>query len=218
MLGVYNYSHMSFELPNLSTDFCGGIDTSTGETYDSQKECSAKRHIPEEILKLARKNISTEDRKQFGLLTNGSIKWLLFQPWLSAHYSELQETLRVKKAEEFGDGRREKLELEKLKEQVTELRNRNKANNDTYIDRRITINTLKRIYGVLFANLSRYLEFEQPAKCDGMTANQLKAANVEFRNRLFNDLKNQLGRWENKEDLSETKSEDKPDGQIPNRE
>lgn len=191
---------MTLTNPNLTVNYCGGTNTNCGETYKSQAELSLKRHIPLRILQLAKQRIPAEEKNKFGFMSNGKIKWIQLQPYLQTHYSELENIFRGEQQDSTEDNEYDKWELRKLKAETIAKENANRKDSDKYIDRRVTIDTFQTIIGKLFSKLSNYLEQEQPAKCDGMNAVQLKAINIEFRNRLFSECKNQLIRWESKEE------------------
>lgn len=174
------------ELPNFNTETC---------TYLSCKECATARNIDIEVLLAAR---ATKPLPP-GMHESGRIKWHEFQPWFVEHYRELAATT--------GD-EREKLELRKLKAEVVKLENFNKTRSKDFISRKLVLKTVLTLYGQLFSQLTRYLEQEQPSRCEGMTALQLKTANKDYLSTLFSSLKNQSELWKDCQDLGEEADEE----------
>ena len=173
--------------------------------YKSCKECSEARYIDIRVL-IASKHILP---KPPGIQANGSIYWHHYQPWLIDHYSELVDN---------SDTQREKLELRKLKGEVVKLENYNRTRSKDFISRKLVLKTVGNIYANVFAQLARYLLEESPSKNEGMSANQLKAANKEFLVSLFSSLKLQENIWQDAKDLGEEVTEEKPDSLLINNE
>lgn len=195
--------------PNLTLDLCGGRTVSRGgvtfERYDSLKECGEKRNIPYRVLLEASKQHAP------GIKANNSVHWEEIQPYLSQHYTEL---LTASLTHSMGDeGEREVLELRKLRGEVIKLENYNKSKSKDYISRKLVLRTVNTLYGNVFAQLSRYLEHEMPAKCEGMSAQQLKQYNKEFLVRLLSSIKHQETIWK---DAGDVETEDKPEANTPN--
>ena len=173
--------------------------------YKSCKDCAEQRYIPIAVLIASRHIIP----KPPGQKANGSIAWHEFQPWIIEHYSELVDN---------HDTQLEKLELRKLKGEVVKLENYNRTRSKDFISRKLVLKTVGNIYANVFAQLSRYLLEESPSKNEGMSANQLKAANKEFLVSLFSSLKLQENIWQDAKDLGEEVTEEKPDSLLINNE
>lgn len=187
--------------PNLTLDRCGGVmvgQNDPRERYNGLDHCSKERNIPVAVLKLCK---ASDTVPHHGFCRNGKVIWQDLQPYLSEHYHEyLAATLVVP------DDEREKLELRKLAAEVTKLENYNKTKSKDFISRKLVLKTVNSLYANVFSQLSRYLLQEMPAKCDGMTANQLKAYNKEYLSRLLSGLKNMESVWGHADDIKEEDS------------
>jgi len=185
---------------------CGGRLVGSGdnpkEWYNSLGECSKDRQIPFEILSRARAIAPTPHD---GFTKNGRIFWQELQPMLEERYDEFAAQLPKE------DREREILELKKLKEEVIKLTNFNKTKSKDFISRKLVLKTINSLYGNVFTQLSRYLEFEMPSKCDGMSSVQLKQYNKDFLIRLLSGLKNQEKIWREADDMSVEDPEVKPE-------
>ena len=190
---------MPEEQPNLTLENCGARTvTKKGvicERYDSLEEISERRHIPKSVLKLASR------KRAPGIKGNNSIHWEEIQPYLAENYVQLlAESLR---AQDEPTDETAKLETRKLKAEVIKLENFNKAKSKDWISRKTVLRTIHRHYGNLFAQLSRYLVDEQPTKCEGMAANDIKQINKDYLVSLFSQLKHQEDVWTKAEDVQD---------------
>jgi hypothetical protein len=186
------------QTPNLTLDNCGGKTVKRNgadcEWFKSLKQCSTLRNIPVKVLHLARTANAP------GITVEGRIYWSELQPYLTDNFTRLLAESLPRQNE---DNDRDKWELSKLKEEVVKLRNYNRTKSKDYISRKLVLKTVNTLYGNVFAQFQRYLEMEMPGKCDGMSANQLKAYNKDFLVRLFSSLKHQERIWNNADDIKE---------------
>lgn len=117
--------------PNLTTDLVGGtLAKGNLQRYASLTECSEARSIPLGVLSLAKRKNAP------GFKANGGIYWDELQPFLAQNFTTLL-TGSTPVSEEENNRlavKREKLELEKLAEEVKKLRNLNRKSDSEYIN------------------------------------------------------------------------------------
>ena len=191
--------------PDLSLNACGGKETIVGITYGNQASCSSKRHIPLAILRSAKKQLG-EDSPTYGFMLDGRIRWNLLQPWLIEHYKELDEEYRSKQGNTSLEEKMRQLEYRELLAETIHKENRNRKESGKYIEKKKTFNTFARIVGKIMADISDYLEFEQPMRIENKTPLEIKEINVKWRNRVFGEYFKQEEIW--KQDKNEENKED----------
>ena len=186
--------------PNLTLDYCGGKnvngDNGPYEWYVSLLECSEKRNIPFKVLLYTKKQQKVPHN---GFVRNGCIKWNELQPYLKEHYFEFLASCPKDTDEES----REVLELRKLKAEVVKLENFNKSRSKDFVSRRLVLKTINEMVMNTSAVLRRWLEQEQPFKCEGMSALKLQQMNKDILIQLFTDMKNCIVQVEQCNDLKD---------------
>lgn len=168
--------------------------------YDNQSACALDRSIPKEILGLAKTKLAPGFSS-----TKTIINWSSLQPYLFTHYDELKKELDDAKAAKEKDSsldtRREKLELAKLKEQVIQLQNINKAKDADFISRRLVVSTLQKIITDYTTEIRRIYENEQPVKTQNLSADKIIGINKGYNDQLFNKLSRPLTEWNTAKDI-----------------
>ena len=174
--------------------------------YPNQAALALDRGIPKEMLSLAKvKNPSLFSTSKT------QINWTKLQPYLSKHYDELKKELDDAKAEKERpdalDLKREKLEFEKLREEVIKLRHANRAKDADFISRKLVAATLRQVINAFSGELVRIYENEQPIKTQNLPPEKIREINKAFNTRLLNKFATPLNEWETASDM-ETGAED----------
>jgi hypothetical protein len=180
--------------PNLTLEPCGGKIIEQGnafcERYRSLREVSIKRNIPRRLLILA------NEENPPGIKSNGQVFWELFQPWLAENYERLFEAVKDKYIATDSAS----LEEQKLREEVIKLRNYNKANDKSYISRKLVFGTVNNIRNKWVEVLRQKLEHELPLKCKGMEEIELKAFGRKVVDELLHQFNRPISDWKVKEE------------------
>lgn len=137
-----------------------------------------------------------------GFRSNSSINWTELSAWMTEHEDEIESIVE--------DSTREKLELQKLKEIVIGLKNKNRGKDADFISRKLVLSTVKRAVDEWSKVMTRYFIQEQPTKCGGMTEPDLRTNNIEFLKEALSILATPLNEWEQGKDLVEKEEAEAP--------